>query len=127
MKNKHGISYKTNFFKDRFIYTLILYSVIVSIIAVFFGADLHFILGIICGTLLGIYKIYSIKNSLNRAVGLSEDKAVTYSQRQYLVRYILTGIILLAAALNGVQTLLGVFIALLGMKFSAYMELIKRK
>lgn len=113
--------------KDKFILTMIAYSFIISIVGLILDADVYYLIGVTCGTLLNIYKTYSIKNSLNRAVGLSEDKAVTYSQRQYLVRYIFTGIVLFISALNGVQTLLGVFIALLGLKFAAYMELIKRK
>jgi len=112
---------------DRFTYSLIAYAVAVGAGGLLLGAGIYYLFGVIIGTLLSIYKIYSIKNSLNRAVGLSEDKAVTYSQRQYLVRYILTGAIFLVAAFIGVQTLLGVFIALLGMKFAAYMELFKRK
>ncbi|MGL5677539.1 MAG: ATP synthase subunit I [Cellulosilyticaceae bacterium] len=84
-------------------------------------------LGVFLGLVIAILKLKLMKNTLTKAMAMPEDKAKSYTQRHYMIRYILTGVLLLVAALTPGVSLLGVFIGLLSMKVGAYAELYTTK
>ncbi|OOO00231.1 MAG: hypothetical protein ATN35_08305 [Epulopiscium sp. Nele67-Bin004] len=110
--------------KGKLVISMVIYSVIVYFIGALLGGSLWWAVGLAIGTIFAIGKFRAIENSLKRAMHLSEAKATTYSQRQYFVRYGITAIVLLVAAMVSVETLIGIFFGLLGMKVGAYSELI---
>ncbi|OOB78531.1 MAG: hypothetical protein BEN19_08895 [Epulopiscium sp. Nuni2H_MBin003] len=118
---------KKEILKDRLIITMIIYSFVISIIGIIFNADISYVIGVCCGTLVAIYRLISLNISLNKAVHLPEDKAINYSRGQYLIRYVITGATLILAALLGISTLIGVFLGLIGIKVAVFSELFYHK
>ncbi len=84
-------------------------------------------LGIALGLIIAILKLKLMEKALNVAVTLPEGKAKAYTQRQYMLRYLVTGLVLFVAAIMPHIHLLGVFMGLLSMKIGAYVELYNMK
>ena len=80
-------------------------------------------LGIVLGTVMAILKLRLMELSFTKAVNMPEAKAKTYTQRQYMLRYLITGVVLVIAALTEGISLVGVFVGLLSMKAGAYSQL----
>ena len=104
--------------------TMVAFSLIVYGIGLFLVADfLSWTIGIALGLIIALLKLKLMENTFTKAVQLPEAKAKGYTQRQYMLRYVLTGIVLLVAALNPQVSLLGVFFGLVSMKVGAYVQL----
>ncbi len=84
-------------------------------------------LGIALGLIIAILKLKLMEKALNVAVTLPEGKAKAYTQRQYMLRYLVTGLVLFVAAIMPHIHLVGVFMGLLSMKIGAYVELYNMK
>ncbi|MGL4362114.1 MAG: ATP synthase subunit I [Cellulosilyticaceae bacterium] len=80
-------------------------------------------LGVVLGLIISILKLKLMEQTFTKAVTLEENKAKGYTQRQYMIRYGLTGLVLLIAALSETISLVGVFVGLISMKVGAYSEL----
>lgn len=108
--------------------TMITFSLIVYIAGLLVVTNyLSWTLGITLGLIIALLKLKLMENTFKKAVSLSENKAKGYTQRQYMIRYLLTGAVLLIAALTEDISLLGVFFGLISMKIGAYVQLgIKR-
>lgn len=121
---------KNVFGKNLMIVYMILFSLIMEIIGILVLEDTKgYTIGILFGLVFSILKLMLMENSIKKAVTMPEAKAQTYTNVQYIIRYILTGIVLVVAALEPSINLLGVFIGLISMKVAAYMQIfvIKRK
>ena len=104
--------------------TMVAFSLVEYGIGLFMVTDaLSWTLGIVLGLLIALLKLKLMENTFTKAVNLPEAKAKGYTQRQYMLRYVLTGIVLLVAALNKDVSLLGVFFGLVSMKVGAYVQL----
>lgn len=115
---------KDIFRKNLIIVYMILFSLIMEIIGILIVDDPKaFTLGIAFGLIFSILKLMLMKNSIKRSVTMPEAKAQRYANVQYMIRYLLTGVVLLVAALEPTINLLGVFLGLLSMKVGAYMQL----
>lgn len=79
--------------------------------------------GIFFGLTIALLKIKLMENTFSKAVSMSEAKAKVYTQRHYMIRYLLTGVVLLVAAIEPSISLLGVFFGLVSMKIGAYSQL----
>ena len=113
---------KDIFRKNLIIVYMILFSLIMEIIGILIVDDPKaFTLGIAFGLIFSILKLMLMKNSIKRSVTMPEAKAQRYANVQYMIRYLLTGVVLLVAALEPTINLLGVFLGLLSMKVGAYM------
>ena len=108
--------------------TMITFSLIIYIAGLLVVTNyLSWTLGITLGLIIALLKLKLMENTFKKAVSLSENKAKGYTQRQYMIRYLLTGAVLLIAALTEDISLLGVFFGLISMKIGAYVQLgIKR-
>jgi len=114
---------KNIFHKNPLIVYMILFSLIMEIIGILVLDDKKsFTIGLVFGLVFSILKLMLMKNSIKKAVTMPEAKAQTYTNVQYLIRYVLTGIVLFVAALEPSISLLGVFFGLLSMKLAAYMQ-----
>ncbi|MBE6023169.1 MAG: ATP synthase subunit I [Cellulosilyticum sp.] len=120
---KRTIMNKNIFHKNPLIVYMILFSLIMEIIGILVLDDKKsFTIGLVFGLVFSILKLMLMKNSIKKAVTMPEAKAQTYTNVQYLIRYVLTGIVLFVAALEPSISLLGVFFGLLSMKLAAYMQ-----
>lgn len=115
---------KDIFGKNLIIVYMILFSLIMEIIGILLVDDAKaFTIGLAFGLVFSILKLMLMKNSIKKSVTMPEAKAQRYANVQYMIRYLLTGIVLLVAALEPTINLLGVFLGLLSMKVGAYMQL----
>ena len=110
--------------KNLMMIYMILFSLIMEIIGILLVDDAKaFTIGLAFGLVFSILKLMLMKNSIKKSVTMPEAKAQRYANVQYMIRYLLTGIVLLVAALEPTINLLGVFLGLLSMKVGAYMQL----
>lgn len=122
--NKVSEEIKEVFQKEPMIVYMILFSLIVEIIGIIVVDDVKgFTMGILFGLIFSILKLMLMKNTIKKSVLMPEGKAQKYANVQYMIRYILTGIVLVVAALEPSISLLGVFLGLFSMKAAAYMQL----
>lgn len=77
--------------------------------------------GILFGTLFSILRLYTMEKSLIKALQKEPERAKSYFTTNYIIRYVLTGIVLLVGALEPSISFLGVCIGLLSMKGAAYL------
>lgn len=104
--------------------SMIGFSLLIYAIGIFLEQSLMpWTLGILLGLVIAILKLKLMEKSLNVAVTLPEEKAKAYTQRHYMLRYLLTGVVLFVAAIMPHINLLGVFFGLLSMKIGAYVAL----
>ena len=116
-------------FKDNIlIVCMILFSLIAEIIGVLLVSNkLDFTLGIIFGLVFSILKLMLMKNAIKKAITMPEAKAQKYANGQYMIRYVLTGVVLVVAALLSTTFLLGTFLGLMSMKVAAYTQIAFQK
>lgn len=114
--------------KNFMLISMILFSLIVYIIGILMVADkMSWTLGISFGLIFSLLKLKLMQNTLAKAVTMPEAKAQKYANVHYMIRYILTGVVLVVAALTPSINLLGVFFGLMSMKVGAYVQLALNK
>lgn len=114
--------------KNQLVVYMILFSLIVEIIGILLVKNkMSFTVGILFGLIFSILKLMLMKKSIEKAVTMPAEKAQVYTNVQYMVRYILTGIVLVVAALEPSIDIFGVFFGLLSMKVAAYMQYFNNK
>jgi len=114
--------------KNLLIVYMILFSLIVEIIGILLVSNkMSFTIGILFGLIFSILKLNLMKNTIKKAVMMPEGKAQKYANVHYMIRYILTGVVLLVAALEPSIDIVGVFFGLLSMKVAAYMQIFMDK
>lgn len=80
-------------------------------------------IGIFLGLVIALLKLRLMEYTFKKAVNMHEGKAKSYTQKHYMLRYFITGIVLFIAALSQDVSLVGVFFGLLSMKIGAYVQL----
>lgn len=114
--------------KNLMVVYMILFSLIVEVVGMLLVSNkLSFTMGLLFGLIFSILKLKLMQNTIEKAVRMPEGKAQKYTNVQYIIRYILTGIVLVVAALEPSVDLLGVFLGLLSMKVAAYMQVFQNK
>ena len=104
--------------------SMIMFSLIVYIIGILVvNNKLSWTLGITFGLVFSLLKLKLMENTISKCLTMPEGKAQKYANVQYMIRYILTGIVLVIAALEPSINLLGVFFGLISMKVGAYAQL----
>lgn len=100
------------------------FTLIAYIVGLFMTSNvIGWTVGIAFGLIIALLKLRLMEKTFSKAVALPEAKAKGYTQKHYMMRYLLTGVVLMVAALTPGINLLGVFIGLLSMKVGAYVEL----
>lgn len=108
----------------KIIVIMITFSLVIGIIGATLVNDINaWIIGVAFGLILALLRFKLMKNTLIKAVNMPENKAKSYTQRHYMLRYAVTGIALLVSALTPEIDLLGVFVGLISMKVGVYAEL----
>lgn len=120
--------YKDMLKKNFMIRYMILFSLLVYIIGILLVRNkTSWTLGILFGLIFSVLKLKLMENTIKKAVQMPAAKAQTYTNVQYLIRYLLTAVVLAVAALEPSIDLLGVFFALFSMKAAAYMQIWEQK
>lgn len=115
---------KTFIKQNLMIIVMIAFTAIVYSIGLFMTDNiLGWTTGIFFGLTIALLKIKLMENTFNKAVAMPEAKAKVYTQRHYMIRYLLTGVVLLVAAIEPSISILGVFFGLVSMKVGAYSQL----
>ena len=116
------------FKKNFMLICMILFSLIVYIIGILLVADkIGWTLVITFCLVFSLLKLKLMQNTIAKAIAMPEGKAQKYANVQYMIRYILTGVVLVIAALEPSINLLGVFFGLISMKVGAYAQLALNK
>lgn len=114
--------------KNAMVIYMILFSIIVYIIGILLvNNKLSWTFGMLFGLVFAILKLKLMENTFTKALQMPEAKAQKYANVQYMIRYVLTGIVLVVAALEPSINLLGVFFGLFSMKAAVYMQLLLDK
>lgn len=104
--------------------TMIGFTAIIYSIGLFLTKNIaSWTLGILFGLVIALLKLKLMENTFSKAVTMPEARAKGYTQKHYMLRYFITGTVLLIAAMEPSINLLGVFIGLLSMKVGAYIQL----
>lgn len=107
---------------------MIIFSLIVYIIGIFIVSEqMSWALGLAFGLIFSLLKLKLMEKTIGKAVLLPPAKAKNYMSAQYMLRYFLTAIVLVVAALEPSISLVGVFFGLLSMKVGAYTTLWVKK
>lgn len=119
---------KDIFNRNLMIVYMILFSLIMEIAGILIVSDKKaFTVGLLFGLIFSILKLILMQNTIKKAVLMPEGKAQRYANVQYMIRYVLTGVVLFVAAVEPTINLLGVLIGLLSMKVGAYLQIIVSK
>lgn len=98
------------------------FSILLVLFKAFFQINIfNFIVGMFFGTAFTVLKILLLDRTLNKAVDMPEEKAVNYTRLHYTLRYFLTGVVIVVGALNPRVSLLGVVVAMVLLRPSAYL------
>ena len=115
---------KEVFKKNFMLISMIMFSLIVYIIGILIvNNKLSWTLGITFGLVFSVLKLKLMEKTITKCLTMPEGKAQKYANIQYMIRYILTGVVLVIAALEPSINLLGVFFGLISMKVGAYAQL----
>lgn len=107
---------------------MVVYGVIAYGIGLLVGAAfVPWTLGILLGLISAVLKLKAMEINFQKAVHMPENQAKNYIQKHYMIRYFLTGGLLVVAVLSPHISILGVFIGLLSMKIGAYSELYQKR
>lgn len=98
--------------KQIIITTLALFFIVIGV-STFFVKDIKsFLIGLVFGTMFSILKLILLEKTLNKALDMSEQKAINYTRLHYTLRYFLTFIVFLAAVYKGLN-IIGVMIGVI--------------
>lgn len=101
--------------------SLVVYGLIISFKSFFQINFVYFTIGMLFGMIFTILKVLLLDRTLNKAIDMPEENAVNYTRLHYTLRYFLTGVVIVVAALNPKVSLLGVVLALLVLRPAAYL------
>lgn len=97
----------------QIILTTIALFFIVAGFGVFILKDIKsFLMGLLFGTIFSILKMLLLEKTLDKAMDMTEKKAISYTRIHYTLRYFLTFVVLLVAVYRGFN-LYGVIIGII--------------
>lgn len=102
-------------------------SVLISIIYYRSLDFLPFLYGIILGSVVSIAKIFLLEHTVNKAIDLEKHKASSYVTVQYILRLVVTGVVLYLGAVVPQINLLGVVVGILAFQAAVYSTKLKQK
>ena len=112
---------------DKYVSKMIFVVIVISAIIMIGGAVLlqssyilGFSLGVALAALLNIAKILSLAFTVRRATNMEPQLASSFTSAMYLLRFLLTGVVLVLAHFLPVVDLFGAALGLLSMPFATY-------
>ncbi len=85
-----------------------------------FERPIPYVLGLFLGSLVATLKVILLERTINRAMDMDAKGAQNFSQLQYLMRYILTGAVLVVAALVPQISMIAAIVGVLTLQPAAY-------
>lgn len=105
----------------RIIISMTAISLIFLGIGIFFiNNQIAYAKGIIFGTVFSILKLLLLERTINKSLDMSKSGAQNYARAHYMLRYLLTGVVLAVGALEPSISLLGVIIGIFCMRPAVY-------
>ena len=112
---------------DSFVYKMIKAMTCISVLMMVAGIGIFrsylaigFALGVGLSLVLNIVKVLWLKYAVNRAVNMQSSAAGIFISANYIIRFLLTGLVLVAAHFLPVVDMFGAVIGLLAMPFANY-------
>ena len=81
---------------------------------------LPFLFGVLLGSSLSILKVFLLEHTVNKALTMEKTRAGAYVSIQYILRFLLTGIVLYFGAVVPQVSLWGVAAGILSFQLAAY-------
>lgn len=116
---------------------IITYSIIINLLIFAFGYFLrnqdfvnnvlgtinfaNFALSVFFGTIISIFRINLIENTMTRSIDLGNDGAKNFARIQYLIRYFLTGVAIFVSAISPFLDLITTFICIATLQPASYL------
>ena len=75
-----------------------------------------YVYGIVFGMIFSVLKLVLLERTLNKSVNFSQGQAQNYVRLHYMLRYFLTGAVLVVAAVKGISALIGVVVCLMSLR-----------
>lgn len=98
---------------------LVCFGIGIIVTALWFPNEVaKFTYGVVFGGVFSILKLLLLERTLSKSVDLSggRAKAQNYVRLHYMIRYFLTGAVLVVAATIGISAIIGVFICLVTLR-----------
>lgn len=111
----------------QMIKNMVFVSLVALILVCFVKTFLPYILGLTIGTLLAIAKLILMEQSIDKSLNMSPKTAEKYIHAQYVLRYILTGLVLFFVIKSRSISTIGFLIGLCSLQISAYITGFKKK
>ena len=94
----------------------------ISLVVGLFFADskIHWLLGIVLGTLVSVVKVYMLERALDKAVDMEPKDATNYTRANYTMRLVISVGIVVLACVTKQFNVVGVLIGLLLVQPAAY-------
>lgn len=115
---------------------IIIYSIIINLIVLAFGYSIRnlpqinkplgeisfqiFALSILFGTIISIFRINLIENTMSRSVDMDNNDAKNYARIQYILRYFITGIAIFVSAIAPYLDLITTFVCIITLQPASY-------
>ena len=109
---------QTVFTTTRFV--VIVNALTIGAVTLFMPSPLPYILGIVFGSLIGILNFYELAITLEKSVKMAPAKANRFATIKYMVRFMLTAVVLFIAIRSPQLHVLGAVFGLLSIKFVVY-------
>lgn len=104
---------------------IIIIIVVSMFIGIFFTNDyISYWKGLLLGGIFSILKLYLMNNTISKAIMKQPHKAQTYSNVHYILRYLLTILVLVIGILEPSINFVGVIVGFFSMKIAAYWQAI---
>lgn len=98
-------------------WVLIIDLILIIIAFIFLNNPTNWVMGLIFGGLIGVLNFAELGRTLEVAVTMNPTRAQRYAASKYLLRYIITGIVILISLKANYINTLGTIIGLLLVKF----------
>lgn len=104
---------------------LILTTIVLGVVCIaagmfFVSGFLPWILGVAIGVLMCVFRVFSMTKSIEKAVDMSPEDAKNYAKSQYMLRYIITFAVAVAACYMGFANPVGVIVGLVLLQPAVY-------
>lgn len=110
----------------KIIITLLAISLVAFGIGAFIVNDIiAYAKGLAFGTLFTILKLILLERTLNKSINMPAANASNYARLHYMMRYFLTGVVLVVSALEPSINMFGVIIGLIILRPAVYIVNIK--
>lgn len=107
--------------RNGLVMTTIVLGIICIAVGLFFvDGMLSWILGVVIGVLICMFRVFSMTRSIEKSVDMSPEDAKKFSQLQYMFRYVVTLAVAVIACYTGYANVFGVIVGLVLLQPAVY-------